>query len=168
MEHCQWFCVGYFYSIVNTCASEWTLNGKLKLKLVHPEKKTKGLWCADAQEYQPWPVQSLEVDFNFQSYICSSRVVNVEMSSHFASMHVLQAIHTLRVHYAHAAANLNLGYSKYAKVARVHYFCTIALRTSHAVLTRAWALRRVYLRERTVDLFSKRVIIFCWWYLNDF
>ena len=39
-------------------------------------------------------------------------------------------IHTLRVHYAHAAANLNSGYSKYAKVARVHYFCTIALRTS--------------------------------------
>ena len=46
-------------------------------------------------------------------------------------------IHTLRVHYAHAAANLNSGYSKYAKVARVHYFCTIALRTSRAVLTRA-------------------------------
>ena len=46
-------------------------------------------------------------------------------------------IHTLRVHYAHAAANLNSGYSKYAKVARVHYFCTIALRTSRAVLTQA-------------------------------
>ena len=41
-------------------------------------------------------------------------------------------IHTLRVHYAHAAANLNSGYLKYAKVARVHYFCTIALRTSRA------------------------------------
>ena len=48
-------------------------------------------------------------------------------------------IHTFRVHYAHAAANLNSGNSKYAKVARVHYFCTIALRTSRAVLTRAWA-----------------------------
>ena len=67
----------------------------------------------------------------------------------------LISIHTLRVHYAHAAANLNSGYSKYAKVARVHYFCTIALRISRAVLTRAWASRRV-------DLFSKRVIIFCW------
>ena len=67
------------------------------------------------------------------------------------------AIHTLRVHYAHVAANLNTGYSKYAKVARVHYFCTIALRTSRAVL-----MRRVDLRERKVDLFSKRVIIFCW------
>ena len=65
--------------------------------------------------------------------------------------------YTLRVHYAHAAANLNSGYSKYAKVARVHYFCTIALQTSRAVLTRAWALRRVDLRERRVDLFSKRV-----------
>ena len=64
-------------------------------------------------------------------------------------------IHTLRVHYAHAVANLNSGYSKYAKVARVHYFCTIALWTSRAVLTRAWASHRV-------DLFSKRVIIFCW------
>ena len=27
-----------FYSIVNTCASKWTRNGKLKLKLVHAEK----------------------------------------------------------------------------------------------------------------------------------
>ena len=70
-------------------------------------------------------------------------------------------IHTLQVHYAHAAANLNSGYSKYAKVARVHYFCTIALRTSRAVLTQAWASRRVDLRERRVDSFSKRVIIFC-------
>ena len=50
-------------------------------------------------------------------------------------------IHTLCVHYVHAAANLNLRYSKYAKVARVHYFCTIALQTSRAVLTRAWASR---------------------------
>ena len=48
----------------------------------------------------------------------------------------LNVIHTLRVHYAHAAANLNSRYSKYTKVARVHYFCTIALRTSRAVLTR--------------------------------
>ena len=41
-------------------------------------------------------------------------------------------IHTLCVQYAHDAANLNLGLSKYAKVARVHYFCTIALRTPNA------------------------------------
>ena len=65
--------------------------------------------------------------------------------------HTLYHIHTLRVHYAHAAANLNSGYSKYAKVARVHYFCTIALRISRAVLTRAWVSRRVDLRERRVD-----------------
>ena len=50
---------------------------------------------------------------------------------------VLLIIHTLRVHHVHAATNLNSGYSKYAKVARMHYFCTIALRTSRAVLTRA-------------------------------
>ena len=31
--------MGFFYSIVNTCASKWTRNGKLKLKLVCPEKK---------------------------------------------------------------------------------------------------------------------------------
>ena len=37
-----------------------------------------------------------------------------------------------------------------------------ALRTYRAVLTRAWASRRVDLRERRVDSFSKRVIIFCW------
>ena len=41
-------------------------------------------------------------------------------------------------------------------------FCTIALRTSRAVLTRAWASHRVDLRQRRVDSFSKRVIIFCW------
>ena len=41
--------------------------------------------------------------------------------------HDLILIHTLRVHYAHAAANLNWRYSKYVKVAHVHYFCTIAL-----------------------------------------
>ena len=74
----------------------------------------------------------------------------------------LQAIHTLRIHYAHAAANLNSRYSKYAKVARLHYFCTIALRTSRAVLTRAYASRRVDLHERRIDLFSERVIVFCW------
>ena len=50
---------------------------------------------------------------------------------------LINTIHTLRVHYAHTAANLNSGYSKYAKVAHVHYFCTIALQTSRAVLTRA-------------------------------
>ena len=76
--------------------------------------------------------------------------------------HCSVRIHALRVHYAHAAANLNSGYSKYAKVVRVHYFCTIALRASRAVLTWAWASRKVGLRERRVDIFSKRVIIFCW------
>ena len=72
----------------------------------------------------------------------------------------IYVIHTLHVHYRHAAANLNSGYSKYAKVAHMHYFYTIALRTSRAVLTWAWASCRV-------DLFSKRVILFCLQYLND-
>ena len=54
----------------------------------------------------------------------------------------LFSILTLLVHYAHAAANLNSGYSKYAKVGRMHYFCTITLRTS-PVLMRAWASHRV-------------------------
>ena len=36
--------------------------------------------------------------------------------------HILYVIRTLWVHYAHAAANKNWRYSKYAKVARVHYF----------------------------------------------
>ena len=39
------------------------------------------------------------------------------------------SIHTFRIHYAHAEANLNSGYSKYAKVARKHYFSIIVLRT---------------------------------------
>ena len=33
--------MGYFYSIVNTCASKWARNGKLKLKLERPEKKIR-------------------------------------------------------------------------------------------------------------------------------
>ena len=33
--------MGYFYSIVNTCASKWMRNGKLKLKLVRSEKKKR-------------------------------------------------------------------------------------------------------------------------------
>ena len=96
---------------------------------------------------------------NYNRFIKTLWTIQVSVSN---SQGQLKQIHTLRVHYAHAAANLNSGYSKYAKVARVHYFCTIALRTSRAVLTRAWASRRVDLRERWVDSFSKRVIIFCW------
>ena len=69
---------------------------------------------------------------------------------------------------AHAAAKLNSGYSKYAKVARVHYYCTIALWTPCAVLTRAWASRRVGLRECRTDSFSTQIITFCWYYFNDF
>ena len=38
---------------------------------------------------------------------------------------------------------------------------SIALPTSRAVLKRAWGSRRVDLRERGVDLFSKRVITYC-------
>ena len=40
--------------------------------------------------------------------------------------HNLIHIHTLRIHYAHALANLNSEYSKYAKVARALflYNCT--------------------------------------------
>ena len=50
---------------------------------------------------------------------------------------LILSFHTLRVHYMHAAANLNSGYSKYAKVrACALFFFTIALRTSRAVLTR--------------------------------
>ena len=47
-------------------------------------------------------------------------------------MNTVRLFHTLWVHYAHAAANLNWPYSKYTKVARVHYFCTIALPTHYA------------------------------------
>ena len=78
---------------------------------------------------------------------CNEEITSYDM--------LIRDIHTLCVHYTHAAANLNSGYSKYAKVARVNYFCTIALGTCRAVL-------RVDLRERRVDLFSKQVVIFCW------
>ena len=49
-------------------------------------------------------------------------------SSHYCAGLLLTVFHALRVQYAHAVANLNSGYPKYAKVTRVHYFCTIALR----------------------------------------
>ena len=45
--------MGYFYSIVNTYTSKWTHNGKVKLKLVRPEEKKKGLWYANLQECEP-------------------------------------------------------------------------------------------------------------------
>ena len=41
-------------------------------------------------------------------------------------------IHTLHVHYTHAAANPNSGYSKYAKAARVHYFYNCTPNISHS------------------------------------
>ena len=76
--------------------------------------------------------------------------------------------YTLRtVHYAHDAANLNWGYSKYAKVACVHYFSTIALRTPHAVLTLARALRGVDSCARRVDSIVTWVILFCRVIFND-
>ena len=68
-------------------------------------------------------------------YICSQGMQMPSISRNL--LHIYIPYHTLCVHNAHAAANLNSGYSKYAKVARVHYFCTIALRTSRAVLTQA-------------------------------
>ena len=40
------------------------------------------------------------------------------------------SINHSNVYYAHAAANLNSEYSKYAKVECVHYLCTIALQTA--------------------------------------
>ena len=44
-------------------------------------------------------------------------------------------IYTLRVHYAHAEVNLNSGYSKYVRVAHVHYFlynyCTLNTSCPH-------------------------------------
>ena len=93
-----------------------------------------------------WIISSREmcetaVQYWFSSWICFTEVYSDFLNSSIYPL--LKHIHTLRVHYAHAAPNLNSGYSKYAKVARVHYFCTIALRTYRAVLTRTWASRRV-------------------------
>ena len=46
MGHYQRFSMGYFYSIVNSCVSKWTRSGKLKLKLVRPEKGSMTRRCA--------------------------------------------------------------------------------------------------------------------------
>ena len=78
------------------------------------------------------------------SMICHSRCRNFMWNQFPVGLiPLLNTIHTLRIHYAHATANLTSGYSKYAKVACVHYVCTISLRTSHAELTGAWASRSV-------------------------
>ena len=50
----------------------------------------------------------------------------------------LHIIHTFFVHYSQDAANLISGYSKYAKVARLHDFSTISLRTLYARLRVAY------------------------------
>ena len=57
-------------------------------------------------------------------------------------------LHTLYVNYVHAPANLNSRYSKYMKVARAHYFCTIALRPRERI---------VHLHARRMDSFTFRV-----------
>ena len=57
MGYCQWFSTGYFYSIVNTCASKWTRNSKLKLKLVRPEKKIRVYDAQMRKNANPAPPQ---------------------------------------------------------------------------------------------------------------
>ena len=69
----------------------------------------------------------------------------------------LYLIHTLCVHYAHTAANLNSGYSNNAKEARVHYLSTIALRTPLRVRERSVG----YIHARRTYSFTFLVIIFC-------
>ena len=77
----------------------------------------------------------------------------------------LEHIHTLRVHYAHTVANLNSGYSKYAKVLRMYYFFTVALRTPYALVSVG---RMMHSRVYRIDSFTFRVILFCWLYLKNF
>ena len=85
-----------------------------------------------------WKVYILPNDVTDIFVICPESRYNITspMPITIDRFHVLFRIHKLRVHNTHAAANLNSGYSKYAKVAHVHYFCTIALRTLLAVLAR--------------------------------
>ena len=66
---------------------------------------------------------------NLDVYEKQIAVASKEVSICYKSLcffSVLSCIHTLCVHYARAAANLNSGYSKYAKVARALflYNCT--------------------------------------------
>ena len=51
--HCEYMCVQV---------------ESFKLKLVHPEKKIKGLWCADVQECQPWCKSSILCAFVSSMY----------------------------------------------------------------------------------------------------
>ena len=120
-----------------------------------PPSWLKSLWCSKFLHLQIRNNNSVQVPL-WKILIVQKAYIPVFPFLRFR-VWSLKYIHTLRVHYAHAAANLNSGYSKYAKAGRVHYFCTIALRTSRAVLTRAWASRRVDLRKRRVDSFLSRL-----------
>ena len=77
---------------------------------------------------------SFEMVFGFSYISCRNQIQKRYIPDHWfwnvpmlLSCQYLCIIHTLYVHYAHAAANLSSGYSKYGKAACMHCFCTIAL-----------------------------------------
>ena len=70
----------------------------------------------------------------------------------------LTNFHALCVHYANDPANLNSGYSKYAKAARVHYYCTVALQTPYARMSAGVGC----IHGHKMETFTFRVILFCW------
>ena len=64
---------------------------------------------------------------------------------------MIKHIDSLRVDYARAAANLNSGYSKYAKVARLYYFCTNF--TPNTLRARGRSVGCIRAHSRALDLF---------------
>ena len=58
MEHCQWFWVGYFYTIAKHARPSGTRNGKLKLKLVRPELKQRVYDVQTRKKCQPCTTES--------------------------------------------------------------------------------------------------------------
>ena len=87
------------------------------------------LWCMDQDHKQLLIMIGVQI---FVCYACSKLYCLASSPRQGCYVAELLLIQTLRVHYAHAAANLNLGYSICMKVAPVHYFCTIALLTPFA------------------------------------
>ena len=59
-------------------------------------------------------------------------IFNISVLCNMSFNILLRSTHTRCLHYMPAAPNLDSRYSKYAKVAHMHYFCTIALRTPYA------------------------------------
>ena len=113
-----------------------------------------------------WTFQNARIAHTHNILTICAKIVKLGYPKMFIC--AMTDIHTLCVHYTYVTANLNWGYSKYAKVACLHYFSTIELQTPHAMLTLEWVSRRVDSSVRRLNTFATRVILLWRVMFNDF